>query len=770
MTKSSKSSGEESMSSQPLHSKTARDNASTTPQSSQQPAEPQIGLHTSSHRRSQPSVGQPNDNTPRRPQPVVPNAKSKLPQQDVDSAGNLSAGDDNDAPGAVQQATNRQSATQGAKQKKSSRIAQAARSVNMAKSDSADSLSSQGLEDVTLAGVSGVASVTPAGKAISGAVTKLSNSLESSEEDNAAKRTAKQVSRDGAKVAKGAIKGAVKGGLHGAATGAVTSLLKTKSFWVVITGILLIVSIGISLLGMMLMSLLAGDTDSAQESAARASVGQSTAEVVSDDYDGADSSERMMQRVAETTGADFYILSSILAEYEGADDGDPTSWFGLTDEAKDYLASSGIELENGQWSVEDEARYIGDLILDAKDEHFGPGASADLAQGYTLSVVSGGRQPIDGQEEVRQQVIDTWVEAVEALSIEDAEDNAPSIVDRARDWKVSKEEQVCTPVVNTASEDTAPATDISAPAQYQPLILQAAATSGVSSEILSAQLFHESGFDPTVTSPAGAMGIAQIMPDTWAAYGNWGDAYNPNDAIPAQGRYMKEMMEFVEDMAGGDTKEQIKLALAAYNAGPGNVQKYGGVPPFRETQNYVEKILNGVDATGFSVNCAAFSSGLTVEGIGADDYPYREPVGVKGWGFARTTFGHTQRECTDFVMWRVNQAMGWTPDSGQQPPFTFAKLGVSYGSGQRGAGSWVDILTQVDGMEFTKTPQPGDIAWWGYNDVGGGYGHVGFVAEVNGDQVTVEHYNYTNVSAYSVTVHTSSEIPGYIRISESHAA
>lgn len=171
---------------------------------------------------------------------------------------------------------------------------------------------------------------------------------------------------------------------------------------------------------------------------------------------------------------------------------------------------------------------------------------------------------------------------------------------------------------------------------------------------------------------------------------------------------------------------------------------------------------NAADCEGVTV----LASGLMVDGTGTDDYPYRNPAGVKGWSSPRTAFGHTQRECTDFVMWRLNQAMGWTPGSEEPPPFTFANLGVSYGSGQSGAGSWMDILTGVDGISQTSSPQSGDIAWWGYGDVGGGYGHVGFVSEVNGDQVTVEHYNYTNVSAYSVTTHHVSEIPGYIRVSD----
>ncbi|MBB5748034.1 transglycosylase SLT domain-containing protein [Micrococcus sp. TA1] len=301
----------------------------------------------------------------------------------------------------------------------------------------------------------------------------------------------------------------------------------------------------------------------------------------------------------------------------------------------------------------------------------------------------------------------------------------------------------------------------SVPSEYRQAITTAAERSGLPEAVLAAQINQESRWDPTAVSPVGAQGLTQFMPATWAQFGDGADPFDPFAAIAAQGRYMKHLRVQVAPLAQ-NANETIRLALAAYNAGPGAVLKHQGIPPFQETQQYVQKITTAAGGTGGAGLCD-FLGELNVEGVGVDDYPHREPVGVDGWGHARSLFGHTQRQCTDFVMWRINQSLGWSQDEGQ-PPFTFAALGVGYGPGQSGAGSWKDILTQAEGISFhTDDPRPGDIAWWGYNDIGGGYGHVGFVAAVHGDTAIIEHYNLATPNTYSVTNTPVSDVPGYIR-------
>lgn len=89
--------------------------------------------------------------------------------------------------------------------------------------------------------------------------------------------------------------------------------------------------------------------------------------------------------------------------------------------------------------------------------------------------------------------------------------------------------------------------------------------------------------NPNAVSPAGAQGIAQFMPATAAAYG-LRDPFDPVAAIAAQARLMGELLA----QFGGS----VELALAAYNAGPGAVRRHGGIPPYAETRNYVQKVTS----------------------------------------------------------------------------------------------------------------------------------------------------------------------------------
>lgn len=126
------------------------------------------------------------------------------------------------------------------------------------------------------------------------------------------------------------------------------------------------------------------------------------------------------------------------------------------------------------------------------------------------------------------------------------------------------------------------ASGLSCSAQLDAIFDEAASKYGVDAKFLKAIAKCESDFSTECTSHSGAMGIMQLMPQTAASLGVT-NAYDPYQNIMGGARYISEKLA----QYNGDKS----LALAAYNAGSGNVAKYGGIPPFKETQNYVAKVM-----------------------------------------------------------------------------------------------------------------------------------------------------------------------------------
>jgi soluble lytic murein transglycosylase-like protein len=122
----------------------------------------------------------------------------------------------------------------------------------------------------------------------------------------------------------------------------------------------------------------------------------------------------------------------------------------------------------------------------------------------------------------------------------------------------------------------------SGPLPYADLIASAARRHGVDPALLAALVKQESNFNPTAKSGAGARGLTQLMDATARGLGVT-DSFDPAQALEGGAKFLGGLLK--------QFKGDERLALAAYNAGPGAVQKYGGIPPYEETQRYVPKVL-----------------------------------------------------------------------------------------------------------------------------------------------------------------------------------
>jgi soluble lytic murein transglycosylase len=118
--------------------------------------------------------------------------------------------------------------------------------------------------------------------------------------------------------------------------------------------------------------------------------------------------------------------------------------------------------------------------------------------------------------------------------------------------------------------------------QFDPIIADASKKYGLEAPLIKAVIKAESDFDPNAISHKGARGLMQIMPMNYRLL-NVENPFDPHQSIDAGARYLRDMM----DRYNG----KLNLSLAAYNAGPGAVDRHGGVPPYQETEEYIERVM-----------------------------------------------------------------------------------------------------------------------------------------------------------------------------------
>jgi soluble lytic murein transglycosylase-like protein len=155
-----------------------------------------------------------------------------------------------------------------------------------------------------------------------------------------------------------------------------------------------------------------------------------------------------------------------------------------------------------------------------------------------------------------------------------------------------EQEEVVTPPplgIPTAVPPPAPSVLVSKPSAPADLANAAAKKYNLPDSFVRSVMKAESGFQPDALSPKGAIGLMQLMPDTARALGV--DPHDPGQNADAGAQYLRDLLAKYEN-----DPDQVLLALAAYNAGPGAVDRYHGVPPYPETREYILRVLKNWDA------------------------------------------------------------------------------------------------------------------------------------------------------------------------------
>lgn len=169
------------------------------------------------------------------------------------------------------------------------------------------------------------------------------------------------------------------------------------------------------------------------------------------------------------------------------------------------------------------------------------------------------------------------------------------------------------------------------PEEYREDVAKAAQVSGFSQEVIASQIFQESRWDPTVTSPSGARGLGQFKDDTWPTFGEGGDPYNAHDSIAAQGRFLKWLKDQYRHLAKDDDELLVRMVLSGYRLGHNTVLEVGGLPDAPEATAYHTEIL--ARTAIYTTECKPVVGGDDVVVAGDWTHPLPGSYFTSGYGW-----------------------------------------------------------------------------------------------------------------------------------------
>ncbi|MGP4994598.1 hypothetical protein [Glutamicibacter ardleyensis] len=525
--------------------------------------------------------------------------------------------------------------------------------------------------------------------------------------------------QDLGKVAKGAVKGAVTGGLTGAVKGTISGALKTKKgkrALVFVVSLVLIGALGITFFGYVIFTSILGQETEASTDNAKNQMSLATMNTEVEDKGSLDT-------VMSASGDIQWEIMVALWKTQKTSSGG----YGDYQLTKDAVSSKKITEDDAE-SLERATVYVAKELqkqLSESSDKGVPNLDSGLMESYNSEgewVRSIGTD--DGSKASAEYAKTAFTTAITKLPLEGIKDRADEIYRLAMGWRTGTKgapiqednAPVCTPGDGSTS-------GVKIPEKYLELVKEASKISGLSVELLGSQLQAESSWNPLASSGV-AFGIAQFRLLTWAEFGK-GDIWNPDDAIPAFGRYMKYIKEKSSKYAKGDEELLARMALFGYHNGPfaisnadGDFEKALSKAP--KGKAYVEKIMKASKGK-YSADCkeddgggTKVAEGTIVETAGALAWDHYVDLKPHSMSYA---YGKAQAR-PEFVEASSKLSKAWNTayftDCGVFVATVMRTSGADPTFPKRGTGTMMSYLQNSNKYEFFRPGseadlEPGDI-------------------------------------------------------------